>query len=187
TISRSTDDENSQIRDMILGSTNPDDSSIERTLNYEEEKRTLIQADYVLPFGENNRFEAGYRGSFTQKDTDAKAQILDENNEWQQNGNFSSMLEYNEYVNALYAQYGSKFGSKFSYLLGLRWEDSNIDVNLINKDEYNNKRYNNFFPSAFLTYEFTEGSSASISYSRRINRPRGFFINPFSSLQSNIN
>ena len=97
------------------------------------------------------------------------------------------MLEYNEYVNALYAQYGSKFGSKFSYLLGLRWEDSNIDVNLINRDEYNNKRYNNFFPSAFLTYEFSEGSSASISYSRRINRPRGFFINPFSSLQSNIN
>ena len=81
-ISRSTDDENSQIRDMILGSTNPDDSSIERTLNYEEEKRTLVQADYVLPFGENSRFEAGYRGSFTQKDTDAKAQILDENNEW---------------------------------------------------------------------------------------------------------
>lgn len=187
TISRSTDDENSQISDMILGSINPDDSSTERTLNHEEENRTLIQADYVLPFNENSRFEAGYRGSFTEITTDAKAQILDENNEWQQNGNFSSMLEYNEYVNALYAQYGSKFGSKFSYLLGLRWEDSNIDVNLLNRDDYNNKRYNNFFPSAFLTYEFTEGTSASISYSRRINRPRGRFINPFSSLQSNIN
>ncbi|RYJ42411.1 outer membrane beta-barrel family protein [Flavobacterium beibuense] len=187
TISRSTDDENSQISDMILGSTNPDDSSTERTLNHEEEKRTLVQADYVLPLGEESRFEAGYRGSFTQMNTDARAEILDDAGVWQPNANFSSMLEYNEYVNAFYAQYGSKFGEKFSYLLGLRWEDSNIDVNLLSADDFNKKKYNNFFPSAFLTYEFSEGTSANISYSRRINRPRGRFINPFSSLQSNIN
>ncbi|MGQ3088526.1 outer membrane beta-barrel family protein, partial [Flavobacterium sp.] len=41
--------------------------------------------------------------------------------------------------------------------------------------------------SAFFGYEFSENSSASISYSRRINRPRGRFLNPFSGLESNIN
>jgi hypothetical protein len=43
-----------------------------------------------------------------------------------------------------YTQYGFKV-NKFSYLFGLRWEDTNIDVNLIKTNEYNNKRYNKFF------------------------------------------
>lgn len=185
-ISSNKDDETAQINDIILGSANPEDNSYERTFNLEDEKRSLIQADYVLPLGKESRFEAGYRGSFTEMKTDSRAEVLDNTGVWQPNDNFTSMLEYNEYVNALYTQYGSKIG-KFSYLLGLRWEDSNIDVNLVNRNDYNNKKYNNFFPSAFLTYEFSEESSASVSHSRRINRPRGRFINPFSSLESNIN
>ncbi|MNJ98061.1 TonB-dependent Receptor Plug Domain protein [compost metagenome] len=183
-VSKSMDDENATINDVTLGF--PDIvNSNERTSNDEDENRALIQADYVLPLGENSRFEAGYRGSFTTMETDAKAEIL-EDGTWVDNANYSNFLQYKEKVNALYTQFGSKMG-KFSYLLGLRWEDSNIDVNLLNSGDYNNKKYNNFFPSAFLTYEFKEGTSASISYSRRINRPRGRFLNPFSGLESNIN
>ncbi|MNE85168.1 TonB dependent receptor [compost metagenome] len=72
-------------------------------------------------------------------------------------------------------------------MLGLRWEDSNIEINQFTTNEFRNKKYNNFFPSAFLAYEFAEGTSASISYSRRISRPRSRSINPFSNLSSNIN
>ncbi|AXG74845.1 TonB-dependent receptor [Flavobacterium arcticum] len=183
---KSTDYETAQIDDVVLGTTTPDiDNTYQRTLNDEDEKRGLVQADYVLPFGEGSQFEAGYRGSFVDLTTNAKTETL-ESNAWIIDPNYTSLLEYKENVHALYMQYGSKFG-KFSYLLGLRWEDSDIEVNLLSNDNYNNKKYNNFFPSAFLTYEFIEGTSASISYSRRINRPRGRFINPFSSLASNIN
>ncbi|MCO6148998.1 outer membrane beta-barrel family protein [Flavobacterium sp. NRK1] len=178
------DKDNANIDDITLGT--PDiTNSNERTLNNQKENRSLLQADYVLPIGEKSRFEAGYRGSFATIETDARAEILDENGIWVNNGDYSNFLEYKEKVNALYSQFGSKVG-KFSYLLGLRWEDSNIDVNLLNKGDYNNKRYNNFFPSAFLTYEFNENTNLSISYSRRINRPRGRFLNPFSGLESNI-
>jgi outer membrane receptor protein involved in Fe transport len=180
------DDENAVIRDMVIGSVDPANTdTFERTFNKENESRTLAQADYVLPIGENTRFEAGYRGSFSDRITDARAETL-MGDTWVNNANFTNELEYNEYVNALYTQYGSKHG-KFSYLLGLRWEDTNIDVNLLNTGEYNNKKYNNFFPSAVLNYEFSENSSVSFSYSRRINRPRGRFLNPFSGLESNIN
>jgi outer membrane receptor protein involved in Fe transport len=183
---KNTDDENARINDIIIGSLDPEnDNSYERTFNKENENRSLVQADYVLPFGEGSQFEAGYRGSFTDLTTDSRAEELT-GGVWNVNSNFTNLLEYKEKVNAFYTQYGSKLG-KFSYLLGLRWEDSNIDVNLLNKGEFNNKKYNNFFPSAFLAYEFSETSNASISYSRRINRPRGRWINPFSSLASNIN
>lgn len=183
-VSMSKDEENSTIDEVAYN--NPAIApSNERTINNEDENRMLFQADYVLPIGENSRFEAGYRGSFSTLETDAQAEILDDG-VWENNANYTNFMEYKEKVNALYSQFGSKVG-KFSYLLGLRWEDSNIDINVITTNDYNNKRYNNFFPSAFLTYEFNDNTSASISYSRRINRPRGRFLNPFSGLESNIN
>lgn len=181
-ISMSKDDNLSGISNTTLGS---DTTTYQRTLNNQEENRSLLQADYVLPIGQNSKFEAGYRGSFSTLDNDARAENLVDRN-WANDPNYSNYLEYKEKVNALYTQFGSKAG-KFSYLLGLRWEDSNIDVNLLSTGEYNNKKYNNFFPSAFLTYEFNQSTNASINYSRRINRPRGRFLNPFSGLESNIN
>lgn len=182
-VSMSRDDESAAIDDINLSTSTP--NSNERTLNNQNENRSLLQADYVLPIGENSRFEAGYRGSFTTLETDARAEIL-KDGVFVNNEDYTNFLQYKEKVNALYSQFGSKIG-KFSYLFGLRWEDSNIDVNLIDSNQYNNKRYNNFFPSAFLTYSFTENTNVSVSYSRRINRPRGRFLNPFSGLESNIN
>jgi outer membrane receptor for ferrienterochelin and colicins len=186
-VSKSIDDERAIINNTTLAGIAATPDTFERTVNDETQDRQLLQADYVLPIGENARFEAGYRGSFTKLETDAQAERLDPlTGIWEDNLNFTNFLEYKENVNALYAQYGSKI-NKFSYMFGLRWEDSNIDVNLIDRGQYNNKRYNNFFPSAFLSYEFSESSNVSLSYSRRINRPRGRFLNPFSGLESNIN
>ncbi|MFP9115123.1 TonB-dependent receptor domain-containing protein [Flavobacterium sp. RHBU_3] len=184
-ISKNMDDEDANISDMILNAADTSDDTYQRTRNDQDETRGLVQADYVLPVGENGKFEAGYRGSFATITTDAVAENL-ESGEWVNNANYSNLLEYKEKVNALYTQYGNKIG-KFSYMAGLRWEDSNIDVNQLNLDDYHNKHYNNFFPSAFLGYEFSNGSNLTLSYSRRINRPRGRFLNPFSGLQSNIN
>lgn len=184
-ISRSMDDESAQINNTTTAGAINSADSFERTLNDQEDTRGLVQADYVLPINEKSRFEAGYRGSFSKLETDARAEILVDG-AYVNNQDYTNFLQYKEYVNALYTQFGSKVG-KFSYLFGLRWEDSDIQVNLLNTNDFNNKKYNNFFPSAFLTYEFSETSSASFSYSRRINRPRGRFLNPFSGLESNIN
>jgi len=184
-ISRNVDDEDANISDEILFTTDTSRNTYERTFNDQLEKRGLVQADYVLPLGENGRFEAGYRGSFSSLKTDSRAETFT-GGVYINNANYTNFLEYKEKVNAFYTQYGSKIG-KFSYLGGLRWEDSNIDVNLLTTGTFNNKKYNNFFPSAFFSYEFSESSNVSLSYSRRINRPRGRFLNPFSGLSSNIN
>lgn len=161
--------------------TNNSNIGLDETLNNQKQNRNLLQTDYVLPIGKNSQFEAGYRGDFSEILTDYKVVsdgIVDDN--------FTNILQYKEKVNALYSQFGTKF-NKFSVLLGLRWEDSEIDVNQLKTADFNNKKYNNFFPSAFVTYEFSEKSSASLSYSKRIQRPRGRFLNPFSGLSSNTN
>jgi outer membrane receptor protein involved in Fe transport len=69
----------------------------------------------------------------------------------------------------------------------LRYENSKIEINQLVTSDFNIQKYSNFFPSAFLTYEISDESSVSLSYSKRISRPRGRLINPFSNYSSNIN
>lgn len=159
----------------------------ESTRNKQHQTNNEFQADYVLPLGKDSRFEAGYRGTFSDNVTDYQVNITDEDTGiLQPDPRFTNELEYKEKINALYTQYGTKF-NKFSVLLGLRWEDSNIDINQLATGEFINRKYNNFFPSAFLTYEIEKDHNVSLSYSRRISRPRGRMINPFSNYSSNIN
>ncbi|WP_130735641.1 TonB-dependent receptor domain-containing protein [Flavobacterium sp. J27] len=176
--------DNSVIYDQIINV--PSSLFVERTLNPQDQKRNLFQADYVLPLGKESRFEAGYRGNFQRNITDFQIDSLGVAGNWIRNEDYSNLLEYKEYVNAFYMQFGSKI-DKFSYFAGVRFEDSNIEVNSISSNDYNTKKYNNFFPTATINYEFSESSSVSLSYSRRINRPRGRFLNPFSSYSSRIN
>jgi len=182
--------------DGAFSTNNDDDFSIiqnnggavttESTTNLQKQSRNVIQADYVLPFGKGNQFEFGYKGEFNKLTTDYEVGSLDADNNFTLYPDLSNVLEYKEKTNALYGQFGTKI-DKFSVLAGLRWEDSNIDINQLTTSDFNNKRYNNFFPSAFLTYEISEQTNVSLSYSRRISRPRGRMINPFSNYSSNIN
>lgn len=176
--SRNKDDNTARIID-----TNTNNTSIgfDQSFNVQNQSRDLIVTDYVLPFGKNNQLELGYRGDFSELLTDFS--VI---NNGLANNDFTDVIQYKEKVNALYSQFGTKF-NKLSILVGLRWEDSDIDINSLPKSTFINKKYDNFFPSAFFTYELKNNSSASISYSRRIQRPRGRQLIPFNNISSNIN
>jgi outer membrane receptor protein involved in Fe transport len=172
-ISQNTDDSNS----LITGSDN-----FNNTLNDQVQKQVQLQADYVLPISEGSQFEAGYKGNFG--DLNNKYYVLDEVGATIPN--LSNTLQYKENINAIYTQYGFKV-NKFSYLFGLRWEDTHIQVNLLETDEFNTKKYNNLFPSAFISYEISNQSNFTASYSKRLSRPRGRFMNPATNYSSNVN
>jgi outer membrane receptor protein involved in Fe transport len=177
--------ENSIINEIITGETSA--LPTEQTINDESQIRQLVQMDYVLPFGKDNKsqFELGYRGTFNNFNTDFNFGIL-ENGTLNSDPNFSNELNYKEYVNSAYTQLGTKI-NKFNILGGLRMEASDIGVELVKTNEINNKEYVDWFPSLFLGYEFSEKEQLTISYSRRLRRPRSRFINPFPSRSSNTN
>lgn len=177
--------ENSIINEVVLN--NNSNLPTEQTINDETQINQLIQADYVLPFGKDNasQFELGYRGTFNNFNTDFDFGILADGI-LDSDPNFSNELNYKEYVNAFYTQLGSKFG-KWNALGGLRIENSDIGIELVNTNDITNKNYTDFFPSLFLGYEFSEEEQITISYSRRLRRPRSRFINPFPSRSSNTN
>jgi hypothetical protein len=184
TTSHNLDNDDAIITDFVVGQ--EANFTEQTTKNYQTQNRNLIQSDYVLPLGKNGQFEAGYKGDFNRLLTDYNVGNLDAYGNIINNVNLTNKLDYREKINALYTQYGSK-KNKFSYLLGMRYEDSNIDINLLTTNDFHKKKYHNFFPSAFLTYQITEESSFSLNYSRRVMRPRSRFINPFMNYSSNVN
>ena len=165
----------------------------------ELQNEVLIQVDYVLPMGEA-QFEAGYRGNFEENDNDfALEQRNPDSGIFEPRPELTNRFVFNQNVNALYTQYGNKYG-KFSFLAGLRLENTQlkgqvtgVDVESLQEilgseiDLDFNKNYLGLFPTINLIYELAENENISLGYNRRINRPRGFFINPFPSFSSRTN
>jgi len=161
-----------------------------------DERDILLQADYVRPMGEA-QFEAGFRGSYENEVTDFRLKTLNENGELALDEDISNIFDYDENVTAAYLQYGDKFG-KFSFLAGLRFEhtqlkgkttpigdNSNLQEILGDDIDLNfDNNFANFFPTLNLTYEFREDENMTLGYNRRINRPRGWYVNPFPSRSS---
>jgi len=152
----------------------------------DEQSRILLQTDYVLPIGENTQFELGYRGNFRDQSTDYQVDILRSPEPGEIIFDPSNFLSYREYVNALYSQYGSKFG-KFSFLLGLRLENTRVTIDQPTSGDLIKKNYTGLFPTINLNYELSEKENITLGYSRRLRRPRSWFINPFPSRSSVTN
>jgi outer membrane receptor for ferrienterochelin and colicins len=174
----------SMISDFVIGQENK--TAKTTTKNNQLQNRNQFQVDYVLPLGKERQFEAGYKIDYNTLLTDYNVSNLDPFGNFVTNPNFTNILQYSEKINAIYSQFGSKTG-KLSYLFGLRFEKSEIGINLLTTQNFNSKNYDNFFPSAFLTYTVSEQTNFSLNYSRRITRPRNRFINPFAGYTSNIN
>lgn len=182
TVFKNYDIEDSNIRTYMLGTDNSLSEDI--TKAQEADLNHQLRLDYTLPINDNTHFEAGYLGTFNKLDTDYEVNSYN-NGILEPNELFLNNLEYKENIQALYTQFGSKI-NRFSYMLGLRWENSKINVNQFVTNDFNEKKYNNFFPSVFLNYEFNESTNASISYSKRVRRPRGRMLNPISDYSSSI-
>lgn len=176
--------ENSNEDEFSIISQDGDDA--ERVQTLEAQRNILLQTDYVVPIGEASQFELGYRGDFNELDTDYSLEF-NNNGTYILDTNVSNNLIYREYINAVYTQFGSKVKDKFSYLLGLRMEDSRITINQITSNDFERKTYLGLFPTVNLGYEFSDKQSLTFGYNRRISRPRSRFINPFPSRSSATN
>lgn len=159
-----------------------------------------FQLDYVLPLGENHKFEAGYRSILRSSD---ESQITDTlitgtENAFGQDYRSSNEFDMTSGVHALYANYQRMLSERVGIQFGLRAEDAylnskvrSFDPELVaeGKDVENGKLdYFRIYPSLFLTYDVNaEGDKVQLSYSRRVQRPRGWQVNPFVDLSDEVN
>ncbi len=153
------------------------ESIFEKVSNIDFQKRFLAQIDYVQPIDDNTEFELGYRGNFVERETDYDVSFLNNGNYVSDSG-LSNVFNYKEAVNSIYTQFGKKL-DKFSFLLGLRYENSRQEINQKTTKEFEIKKYSDVFPTLNLAYEFSSQETLTFGYSKRVRRPRGWNINPF--------
>lgn len=158
----------------------------QRSGNDEIEERLMLQSDYTHPFGKDGNAEGGFRYTDRLVGNDYLVEEQDEFGVYQNDTNFSNDFEYEEKVLAVYGIVSNKI-DKFSWQLGVRYEKTDLTTNQKTQSERNVQAYSNLFPSAFLTYQLSEKQALQMSYSRRIRRPRGRFLNPFTSISDSRN
>ena len=90
----------------------------------------------------------------------------------------TNSAEYSRNIQAVYGTFANK-ALGFDYKLGLRMEytDRLIDQ-YTTGDKFSINRFD-YFPSAYITRQLKKEQQIQLSYSRRINRPRGRNLNPF--------
>ncbi|WP_291860369.1 outer membrane beta-barrel family protein [Marinilabilia sp.] len=181
--------EDSEIEEKMLftdAGASLEDIFYQTVLNEEKEENYLVQADYVYPFGNDGRFEAGARGEFRIITNPYEVQSQNEAGDWVTDPEYTNDFSYDENVVALYLQGANKWGP-VSTQLGLRGEYTGIKTHLIQTDEENERTYFDFFPTIHTTYHFNNYNAWQISYSRRIDRPHFWHLNPFSGLSDSRN
>lgn len=171
------EEDNYTIENNIFPSTNNPDQTKE--LSKVNDKDFSIQSDYVHPFSEVSKLEAGYKIRYRDKKNDYSSSSYDYNlNQYTVNPNLTNIFKYNDLVSAAYVQYSGAFGI-ISYTMGTRVEQTNTKSTLVNSGAENKRNYFDVFPSANISAKLSKTNEMQLSYSRRIRRPGMWEINPF--------
>ena len=148
---------------------------------------SVFQADYTHPFGAGNKLEVGLKTILRDLDTDFDFDNFNNDTQrWEDNVGVSNHFIYQEQVYAAYAIYSHSF-EKIDLSGGVRFEQTVIDTELRNTGEQNDQQYLDPFPSFSAQYHLTEDQSLKFTYSRRIDRPGSWRLNPFRDIADTLN
>lgn len=157
---------------------NPDENTVSDNNN----KLFSIKSDYVNPISEDTKFEAGYKGIYRERNADYNQFDKDTLSNFFLNDIYSNNFNYKENIHAAYSIFTSAFnlGLKYRYQIGLRIENATTNSYQKTTNLHYDKSYFSLFPNLNFSAILNTGNELRISYSRRINRPNMWQINPFS-------
>jgi outer membrane receptor protein involved in Fe transport len=159
---------------------------LQRSVNDETEKQFLVQMDYVHPFGQEGKLEAGVRSSSRDMTNNFSVTDRSEAGLFVPIDSLTNNFLYEENIHALYGIMGNKF-RKFTYQVGLRAELTEVTTTLKKTNEVNPRDYANLFPSMHVTYELPRQHALQLSYSRRVRRPQYNDLSPFMTYSDRRN
>jgi outer membrane receptor protein involved in Fe transport len=171
--------------------------------NYREESdnlarnlETTLQTDYAHPFSETALLETGAKAILRRVSSDydvfnsPSLRSLDP----VYNPDRSNLFDYNQDVLSAYGTYGFSASKKVSFKLGARAENTRISGNFQQQQTENSgvtQNYTNLLPNLSMSYQPQNpkkpGQTLRLAYSRRIQRPQIFFLNPFRNTSDSLN
>ena len=150
-------------------------------LNTTDDKNKMdfrFKMDYTKKLKKDHKFEAGIQSRNYRESSNFVFNKFDTlSGEYIYRKDYSSKLDFNRDIYSGYATYGGMY-KNFGYQLGLRGEYTNryIDSKLANKTSTIDRF--DIFPTVHLSQKLGETHQVMASYSRRIDRPGGWELDP---------
>ncbi len=177
------DDFERYVQEVFESAGPPDDFVDERETNREDEheREWSFELDYLRPFGEEGKIEAGYHFDFERLDSESHAELFDDGlDRWLDDPDRTNSFRYDEQIHAAYGIIGTTIG-KFGLQGGVRAERALTYFDLANTPDRHRNSYFSLFPNAYINYVMTDARSLRLSYSKRARRPRTWQMNPFDN------
>ncbi len=151
-------------------------------------QRMNFKSDYLQKIRDNMKVEAGVALNFQDRSQNSKTWDFPSANDTLLSA--YNDFSYREWIAALYATYGAKFGG-FSFSVGLRGEYTNTTVSTRDSETdpfvVSNRGYFELFPTAYLSYSFPHNHELQLNYTRRVNRPRGRQLSAYRNVSDSTN
>lgn len=144
-----------------------------------------FQLDYTHPFAEVFTLETGSKYDISDILNDYSVSDYD-GGVWKNNDSFTNKFDYFQAVLGVYTTFAYE-GEKYGVKAGARVENTSISTKLKNDGSKNDQDYTDFFGSLHTSYKLNQELSLQLGYSRRINRPHMWDLNPFNSIRDNHN
>lgn len=141
--------------------------------------------DFTNPLKEKQNLEWGFKTSVKNNDNPSVYEFY-EDNQWLIDANSTNHFVYKEQIYAAYANYKYHTG-KYNIQAGLRTEYTAIDIIQKTLNKKHKDDYLKWFPSVSMKYEMNDNHSFHVSYSKRINRPSQYDLNPFRFYNDSFN
>ena len=154
-------------------------SSGRKTSEQGPSARWRFKLDYTRPLNKTDKIEAGYQSRLgASEDETAIFEYNPLTGSYELQSAFTSSTQYQRDIHALYGLYAGKL-SAFGYQLGLRSEYTNRSITFTQSSRPFSLNRWDYFPTAHFSYQFTSTNQMMLSYTRRIERPRGYYFEPF--------
>lgn len=162
--------------------------SRERNGNEAFNEELTLQTDYTQPLGKNQVLELGAKAILRQAESDFEFALADPaTGDYKPIAARSDAFNYQQDVASIYASYGFSLPKQYSVKAGSRFEHTAIAGNFISSDTTVQQDYNNLIPSIALSKKLSESQTLKFNYTRRIQRPQLYFLNPFVNNMDTFN
>jgi ferric enterobactin receptor len=152
----------------------------ENSPNLGKNKELTFAVDYLHPVTKSINFEIGAKTILRNVFSDIYYDTLDiANNQYLRDHSRDNIFDYDQDVAAAYSQITFPITENLKARAGLRYEHTFIQgLTEADGNDFEND-YASWIPSGLVSYTLKDKSTLKLSYSRRIQRPSMFYLNPY--------
>ncbi len=151
----------------------------QKSLEHGPGSRYTVLLDYTLPVGDNQKLEAGYQSRISSSEESNDMYLYDTDiSDFVLEDLYTKNVEYKNNIHAAYSTFSGEY-ENLGYQLGLRGEYTDRFIDLVGEtEEFPLTRWD-LYPTLHLSYKLPHEQQMMTSYTRRLQRLRGWYLEPF--------